>query len=563
VTSHHPLLGAYAAKTCARAVHNDHDVTMGALRGLPAVDLSPRLEAGRAFDVEVRTAMAATLGADLLDLTDAGLPRSELVRATLDALDAGTAVVAGGQLPDDLSGRRRGRPDLLVRVAAGGYAPVEIKGHKALRDNGRTAAALSWAPRLDPTHREEVPGVSVIGSADDLIQLAHYRRMLEACGHACDEPLAGVIGTDCLADGIRIAWSDLSDERFLTFSRSEGSARRSALTRYDHEFAFRLAVLDVAASRTGTDADAPPLVAPVWQEACGGCVWHDACRAELDGTLAVELLPTALDVREWTALRAVGFETPEDFAGLSLDDPRLDPYWVEVTHRADPRGRLQKVIDRAGMVLAGERVRRTRSGPVAVPRGVVEVDFDIEWTTDERVYLWGLLITRPGQEPVFEPIVSWDLLDDAAESDLARRVVERFLQLRAEAAALGGDLRIYHYTRAEIAQLTRIASRGDADGLTVESLQDSLADFVDLYDVVKSEFVGTRGLGLKVIATYGAGFTWRDDDPGGLQSQQWWVDAVQGSTPQARDAARSRVLEYNEDDVLATWHLRRWLATLA
>ena len=34
-----------------------------------------------------------------------------------------------------------------------------------------------------------------------------------------------------------------------------------------------------------------------------------------------------------------------------------------------------------------------------------------------------------------------------------------------------------------------------------------------------------HGLGLKLIAGH-AGFRWRDDDPGGLNSQTWFADAV-------------------------------------
>ena len=40
---------------------------------------------------------------------------------------------------------------------------------------------------------------------------------------------------------------------------------------------------------------------------------------------------------------------------------------------------------------------------------------------------------------------------------------------------------------------------------------------------------------------------------------RWFEEAVHATTEQERDQARTRVLEYNEDDVKATWQLRRWL----
>ena len=82
--------------------------------------------------------------------------------------------------------------------------------------------------------------------------------------------------------------------------------------------------------------------------------------------------------------------------------------------------------------------------------------------------------------------------------------------------------------------------------------------FVDLLDVVKEHWFGVSGLGLKLVAAH-AGFAWRDDDPGGLNSQRWFADAVHGPEPEVRAAAEARVLAYNEDDVLATRHVRAWL----
>ena len=49
-----------------------------------------------------------------------------------------------------------------------------------------------------------------IGSrAADFLQLAHYHRMLEACGFGAEQALAGVIGTDGLFEAPVLAWADL------------------------------------------------------------------------------------------------------------------------------------------------------------------------------------------------------------------------------------------------------------------------------------------------------------------------------------------------------------------
>ncbi len=82
---------------------------------------------------------------------------------------------------------------------------------------------------------------------------------------------------------------------------------------------------------------------------------------------------------------------------------------------------------------------------------------------------------------------------------------------------------------------------------------------MDLFELVRDNFVGVEGLGLTVVASTGAGFSWRDEEPGGLNSQTWFATAAEAPDPRERDAARIRVLEYNEDDVRATWHVREWM----
>jgi predicted RecB family nuclease len=82
--------------------------------------------------------------------------------------------------------------------------------------------------------------------------------------------------------------------------------------------------------------------------------------------------------------------------------------------------------------------------------------------------------------------------------------------------------------------------------------------FVDLLPIVKEGFIGLRGLGLKEVAQE-AGFEWQDDDPGGEQSLDWIEEARHAPDPDAREAARRRLLDYNTDDVMATAVVRRWL----
>ena len=170
------------------------------------------------------------------------------------------------------------------------------------------------------------------------------------------------------------------------------------------------------------------------------------------------------------------------------------------------------------------------------------------------MYLWGFWVSDPATgELGYRHFSDFSALDAASEAALA---VEALGWLRERVSH--GDALVYHYSDYEVIRIARLAAATDHPVLTwaVEYARDH---FVDLFGIVRTNFFGTNGLGLKVVATHGAGFAWRDEDPGGLNSMHWFADAVGGATAELREQARTRVLEYNEDDVQATWQLRRWL----
>ena len=72
---------------------------------------------------------------------------------------------------------------------------------------------------------------------------------------------------------------------------------------------------------------------------------------------------------------------------------------------------------------------------------------------------------------------------------------------------------------------------------------------VDLYtDIVKklTEWP-TRDMTIKTLAQF-LGFKWRDTNPSGAASIRWFDDWVSTSDPNIKQ----RILEYNEDDCIAT-----------
>ena len=71
---------------------------------------------------------------------------------------------------------------------------------------------------------------------------------------------------------------------------------------------------------------------------------------------------------------------------------------------------------------------------------------------------------------------------------------------------------------------------------------------IDLYEVVRSctEWP-TFDQSIKTLAQY-ANFRWRDSQPSGAASIEWFHRYIEQRDP----AVKTRILEYNEDDCLAT-----------
>lgn len=539
------MLTGYDAKRCARRVHNDWDPTIEKVAWDVPPTLQMRFDAGRAYENEVLARLVAALPEPPFDFR-LRRDKQEAIDATLVAMDTGASVILGGWLPDDPVGGRTGRPDLLLRVD-GGYLPGDVKAHKLLAKRKRGTASL--ATLADPVHPADVDGWGVNASArfDDYLQLAHYWRMLEALGRTTGAARGVIIGTDRVQqDAPAAVHLDLAAPLFETYSRSRGTAKRSALERYDHEHGFRVEVARAA-------AEGQVLVQPIFTDECESCPWSDFCHGQVEGDVASAAITSGrLSVREWRALAAQGVESLEDLADLTADDEAfLGDYLPEVTHVKDPRGRLGAAVRRARMARDGREIERQTTGPIEVPRADIEIDLDLEWDLDDRVYLWGVLIKRPGEVASYEPFVDFGHLDHEGAYALATRFAGWLRDEIARAEAAGHSLLVYHYAHPEPAYLKRIMGESEVADLT--------ARFVDLLPIMRTHFFGLHGLGIKHVApTFGA--TWDDDDPGGLQSQLWLLDARHADDGGVREAARERILTYNRDDVRATAAIRVGLA---
>ncbi|MGQ0520017.1 MAG: ribonuclease H-like domain-containing protein [Actinomycetota bacterium] len=581
-------------------------------------DLLPPPEAPRAEPVmagvrrDERIAFEAAVLAELVGAhpgavrLDGDTERAAATAATAAAMAAGAALVLGGRLPDDESGRRAGGPGVLVRAGTrsdgrAGYVPVDVRHHRTLTSRERddqepglvSSLAAPWPGAVDAD-----PAWSVRPLRQDALQLAHYRRMLEACGHAADEPWGGIIGKER-----RVAWIDLTAPRFR--ATWKGHDTQSALERHDVEFAFRLDVL--AAALAGAS-----VVEPVLVDECATCPWFTHCGPRLVESDSVSLLPLHGYV-QWHSHRRAGVVTRRDLARLDRrtallrddlpagadvpgllawadrskpdvvvadlvgDDDGLGALLarhgvhtagdlaaldrsVLALHDRMVGGSLAGAVDVARVAVAGNGILHRRRGvaTVEVPGADVEIDIDMESTLDGTTYLWGALV-----DGAYVPVADWGPPGERLEAGVFLRFWEWVEAQRRAAAEAGRSIAFYCWSagaeRGALASGAALAeTRPGAEGV-----RDAVAAFVagpelvDLLRVVKDQLESGAGNGLKAIAPR-AGFSWRDEDPSGDLSMLWHRVASGGAAAEA-EAARRRLLAYNEDDVRATAAVRRWL----
>ena len=252
-----PPQGAYVAKRCPVRAQND------VLQ--PAEPLPPdpvqrrRFQAGNRFEAIVTGLL--TRGAGI----DPAMSHAEREAATVAAMAEGADVIYGGQLPMDTVGRRVGKPDLLVRedrygsdAAAWSYRPIDVKHHATLRRSKSGGAHCSSMRRPHLAAAETLPGEEPKPNRDDLLQLAHYQRMLEACGWApARGRWGGIVGKEQL-----VGWRDLDEPLWRTPAATAKTRMRTTMEVYDFEFAFRLDVMAAAALHLD-DPSVDLLVVPI------------------------------------------------------------------------------------------------------------------------------------------------------------------------------------------------------------------------------------------------------------------------------------------------------------
>ena len=602
---------------CGHRVVNDRDPAYADVpRTEPSAFLQMLFEQGLEHEDEIFSLLERAHGVTRLS-PDSG---TDLGQQTTLAMHKGERLILGSQL-STVNGRS-GRPDILVRVGdkknAEGkweYLPVDVKFHSAL-DGSAKPKEWNVGSIDDPWWESCILAEVGKGTPDknDSLQLAHYWQMLSDLGHAgSTDPLGGIFDRD----GI-LVWRQLDEPMWKhPDPNTQETKQRSALEIANLEWSFRWRAITIVLNQKPEQR----LTEPILHGNCAQCTWSNVCYDELDEIHHVSLVAGVTldnvhslggaDIVTMEELAAVDLRTAQLMVGAKANNLDLaelvasahahshpsapvtvltgkkknGPAYLEsvgITAVGDlltlnstallikPFTRLVSSIDGARVRLRGDgHPYSERNDPLSsLSRGDIEVDIDME--NAEIVYLWGTYLTDHRDvtttsalvQPGYRPFHTFDGLDEFEEGRQFILLWNWMHELIDWGRKNGNSVRFYCYTNAEENKMNEVTTRhANLAGMpTLDQIQEFVTSefWVDLKKTVDKFVWPTDGLGLKKVAPL-AGFSWHSEDAGGDNSILWFEKAMNSADENERQEMRDRLLQYNEDDVVATLVVRDWL----
>ena len=441
-------------------------------------------EKGHAFERETIEA----LNIPFTDLhTHSGAERQRL---TLEAIRRHDPLIYGGRIA---AGDLLGEPDLL-RVQGSGYVAGDIKSGAG--EEGGT---------------EEADGKPKKHYA---VQLALYTDILEQMG----------------VSGGRnpFVWDVHGPEVEYDLDALHGVRNPTTL------WNIYLSCLEQARRIAGRSVDPLPALAGI----CKLCHWRTACTKRLEELDDLTLIPELGRARRdamASRLLTVKELAKADLTTLIRGSKTVIPgIGTEMLSKFHARARLQSHPGAAPYLKAA----------VSLPSVDVELFFDVETDPMRDVcYLHGFIERRGGSTGAERYMAFF------AEMPTPEAEEQAFAEACAYVRS-SGPCAIYYYSPYERTHWRKLQKR--YPHIVAEEEIEALfaaETTVDLYnDVVRPNTEWpTRDYSIKTLASH-LGFKWRDSNPSGAASIEWYHRWVESGDPDIRQ----RILDYNEDDCIAT-----------
>lgn len=268
---------------------------------------------------------------------------------------------------------------------------------------------------------------------------------------------------------------------------------------------------------------------------CKESPWYESCKREAEARDDISLI-YKIYKSEARRLKEAGYLT---LASLAEAEPSaLRGAVTGISDQRLERLRLQAVSLRERRIIRLDEPR--------LPESRVELFFDIESDPMQGVeYLHGILL-REGGEERYEAFIAET--PEPKDEGRAWTAFCDFIEKHAGAP-------IYHYGWYELDAVRRLSNRYGISRKAAQALDHG--NMIDLVKVVQRCAVfPLYFLSLKDVAKH-LGFSWRASDASGANSVLWFQDwQAKGDL-----SLRSKIIDYNEDDVRATAFLKDWLVS--
>lgn len=267
-------------------------------------------------------------------------------------------------------------------------------------------------------------------------------------------------------------------------------------------------------------------------------VWGELCQRSAEESQDISLLYN-VNVQRLDTLRTLGIQTVTDAA--ELDPLALVGSAPGLTLHSLETIKLQAQSLKEHSVI----IRKS----VELPSAELEIHFDIESSPPHGVdYLYGCLMRWPDGREEYRSFISRSESKEA-EGEMWRQFLDWLTTLPL-------DYVVYHYSPYEIGRLNLLSNRHCSS----HWLDFFRSRMVDLAVFTKHNVTFPLYFyGLKNVAKF-LGFSWRGDV---VKSGGESVDQFARFLETGDESVLQAIVDYNEDDVRATAHLKDWLLRYA
>jgi len=278
----------------------------------------------------------------------------------------------------------------------------------------------------------------------------------------------------------------------------------------------------------------------------GSCTfpWESYCNKLAEETNDISLI-AGISLKRKNEFTTHGFKTVNDLVNADIQE------LTEI--KGIGAKTATKFVYSAKAIQSKKPIIKDRKS-IVFPNNKVEIFLDLEGTDPTMVgeeiiqmdYLIGILVRVDSKEK-YIPFVANDLNHE-------HEMLLEFLDFMKKQK----DYVMYHYHHYEKTHLDKMMTKYEIDEKTRRIVFDHM---IDVHKVATDSVAfPTYGNGLKQVASF-LGFSWRHKDVDATESIALYLDYT--ANPNANKDKLKLILDYNEDDCVATRIIKDWLETVA